>query len=411
MVGEFIRMRSLVKLYDKALEWSAHPRAPQYLAAVSFVEASIFPIPPYVMLAPMALAKPQNALRYALIATICSVLGGVLGYILGMVLFEPLIMPLLENLNYVAKYQHVADTLQVKGFWAVLIAGFTPLPFKFMAIASGVMRIPLPAFICGALFGRAAKFYGMAAVIKFGGSKMEEKIRLLIEKLGIVLILAAAGAAMVAMSGCVKEQSPARVVKAKPNVVQQPQNVNRIAIFFTKKDKNLLAKKTDKNVKYSKGSTLNTKNPATKSQNLASKSKTQSRNLIQEKIDRKNNTDNAGWLWPTHGTVLTGFASNKKGIDIGGQEGSSIMAVKDGEVVYSGNALRGYGNLVIIKHPNNYLTAYAHNRKNFVKEGDKVKRGQKIAELGRTGSEIAKLHFEVRSQGKPIDPVTVLPKR
>lgn len=403
-------MRSLVKLYDKALEWSAHPRAPQYLAAVSFVEASVFPIPPYVMLAPMALAKPQRALRFALIATICSVLGGVVGYILGMVLFEPLIMPLLERFNYVAKYQHVAETLQVKGFWAVLIAGFTPLPFKFMAIASGVMRIPLPAFVFGALFGRAAKFYGMAAVIRFGGSKMEQKIRLLIEKMGLVLILAAAGAAFMAMSGCVKEQTPAKVVKAAPNVIQEPQNVNRIATFFTKKDRKTSAKNAASKAKTSKVPAGKSSNSVSNSK-VASNHKADSRNLIQEKIARKNNNDNGNWLWPTQGSVLSSFANNKKGIDIAGKDGSPIIAVQDGEVVYSGNALRGYGNLIIIKHPNNYLTAYAHNKKNFVKEGDKVKRGQKIAELGRTGSETTKLHFEVRNQGKPVDPVTVLPKR
>lgn len=120
------------------------------------------------------------------------------------------------------------------------------------------------------------------------------------------------------------------------------------------------------------------------------------------------------WMWPANGSVLrksTANAQAPKGIDIISTEGSPIVAAADGEVVYSGNSLKGYGNLVIIKHKKNFLTAYAHNRKNMVKEGDKVNIGQKIAEMGRTGTDKVKLHFEVRQDGKPIDPQGVLPRR
>lgn len=121
---------------------------------------------------------------------------------------------------------------------------------------------------------------------------------------------------------------------------------------------------------------------------------------------------NQTWGWPTKSRALQNLtvAKSQKGIDILGQEGSPIVAAADGEVVYSGNALKGYGNLVIIKHKKNFLTAYAHNRKNMVKEGDKVVIGQKIAEMGKSGTDRVKLHFEVRQDGKPIDPKAVLPK-
>jgi murein DD-endopeptidase MepM/ murein hydrolase activator NlpD len=121
------------------------------------------------------------------------------------------------------------------------------------------------------------------------------------------------------------------------------------------------------------------------------------------------------WVWPVpaRGNILSRFSATNpklKGIDIAGQEGTPVVAASGGEVVYSGNSLQGYGNLVIIKHKNNYLTAYAHNRKNMVKEGDRVVVGQRIAEMGRSGTNRVQLHFEVRHQGSPIDPQAVLPK-
>ncbi len=114
--------------------------------------------------------------------------------------------------------------------------------------------------------------------------------------------------------------------------------------------------------------------------------------------------------WPVHGPVLAGFDDAKnKGIDIGGAAGDPVKAAGDGRVVYAGNGLRGYGNLIIIKHDATYLTAYAHNRALMVKEGDAVTKGQKIAEMGNTDSDRVMLHFEVRRQGKPVDPLQYLP--
>jgi lipoprotein NlpD len=122
--------------------------------------------------------------------------------------------------------------------------------------------------------------------------------------------------------------------------------------------------------------------------------------------------DDVNWLWPAAGTVVTPFEEGKaKGLSITGKVGDPVLAAADGRVVYAGSGLRGYGNLVILKHNNTYLTAYAHNQTLLVKEDQNVKRGQKIAEMGSSDADRVKLHFEIRKQGKPIDPAKLLPPR
>jgi lipoprotein NlpD len=119
---------------------------------------------------------------------------------------------------------------------------------------------------------------------------------------------------------------------------------------------------------------------------------------------------NIAFGWPARGPILGTFDDvNNKGINIGGAAGTPVQAAADGRVVYAGNGLRGYGNLIIIKHDATYLTAYAHNRALMVKEGDAVTKGQKIAEMGDSDSDRVMLHFEVRRQGKPVDPLKYLP--
>ena len=118
------------------------------------------------------------------------------------------------------------------------------------------------------------------------------------------------------------------------------------------------------------------------------------------------------WIWPTSGKVIETFDDPRnKGIDIAGNEGAPVQAAADGEVVYVGSAVRGYGNLVIVRHSDDFITAYAHNRKVLVAEKQSVKRGQPIAELGRSDADRPKLHFEIRHQGKPVDPLKYLPAR
>lgn len=120
------------------------------------------------------------------------------------------------------------------------------------------------------------------------------------------------------------------------------------------------------------------------------------------------------WSWPVNGTIVQRFNARNglnKGIDIKGKLGEPVRAASSGTVVYSGEGLRGYGKLVIIKHSEKYLSAYAHNRTLLVKEGDKVVRKDKIAEMGKSGTDSVKLHFEIRYDGKPIDPLAYLPAK
>ena len=123
---------------------------------------------------------------------------------------------------------------------------------------------------------------------------------------------------------------------------------------------------------------------------------------------------NVAWQWPTQGNVIQGFSNSdggNKGVDISGSRGQAIKAAANGRVVYAGNALRGYGNLIIIKHNDDFLSAYAHNDKILVSDQQEVKAGQEIAKMGSTGTNAVKLHFEIRYKGKSVDPVRYLPRR
>jgi lipoprotein NlpD len=125
-------------------------------------------------------------------------------------------------------------------------------------------------------------------------------------------------------------------------------------------------------------------------------------------------TNRDPWAWPASGKVIETFSTSgrvNKGIDIAGQRGQPIQSTRSGKVVYSGTGIAGYGNLIIIKHDETYLSAYAHSEKVLVKEGDEVKAGQKIAEMGDSGTDRVMLHFEIRREGKPVDPLGFLPRR
>ena len=135
---------------------------------------------------------------------------------------------------------------------------------------------------------------------------------------------------------------------------------------------------------------------------------------LQKKPVVRSNPRTVAWRWPSKGNVIQGFSLSgpvNKGIDINGNLGEPVMAAAAGEVVYAGSDLAGYGRLIIMKHNNSYLSAYAHNRELLVGEGDSVKAGQKIAEIGSTGTTEPKLHFEIRRNGNPVDPMRFLPKR
>lgn len=132
-----------------------------------------------------------------------------------------------------------------------------------------------------------------------------------------------------------------------------------------------------------------------------------------EKSGPRLQSKDIAWRWPTSGSLLAKFApaNGKKGLDIEGRRGQEVVAAAGGQVVYSGNGLIGYGNLIIIKHNDHYLSAYGYNRRLLVKEGTEVKQGEKIAEMGDNGKERYILHFEIRRDGKPVDPLHYLPKQ
>ncbi|WP_425443400.1 peptidoglycan DD-metalloendopeptidase family protein [Teredinibacter waterburyi] len=135
---------------------------------------------------------------------------------------------------------------------------------------------------------------------------------------------------------------------------------------------------------------------------------------VVKNVVKSGETKSLEWVWPARGNIIATFSSNgglNKGIDLHGNLGESVLAAAAGKVVYSGAGLRGYGKLLIVKHSDKLLSAYAHNRRLLVKEGDEVASGQKIAEMGSSGTETVKLHFEIRYDGKPVDPLKYLPRR
>lgn len=143
------------------------------------------------------------------------------------------------------------------------------------------------------------------------------------------------------------------------------------------------------------------------SKSYAKKSKSQSTKTTRKVVSAQ---APGNWRWPVKGKIIKKFNAQNNGIDIKAKEGTIINAASNGKVVYAGSGLRGYGNLLIIKHNASYFSAYAHSRRLLVKEGAQVKVGEKIAELGSTGTDQAKLHFEIRKDGNPVDPLKYLPR-
>ncbi|MGD8430099.1 MAG: YqaA family protein [Ectothiorhodospiraceae bacterium] len=185
------------RLYDRVLRWSAHRRAPWFLAGLSFAESSFFPIPPDVMLAPMALARPQRASHLALIATLASVAGGLAGYAIGHFALE-LVEPLLHEAGYWQGYLTVREWFAQWGFWVVLVAGFSPIPYKLFTIAAGAMGVALLPFTLASAVGRGGRFFLVALLVAWGGPRVEPWLRTYIERIGwaTVGVLVAAVAVM-----------------------------------------------------------------------------------------------------------------------------------------------------------------------------------------------------------------------
>ncbi|NVK55187.1 MAG: DedA family protein [Alteromonadaceae bacterium] len=187
-------MKLFQPCYDLALRWAKHPRASRYLAALSFAESMIFPVPPDVMLAPMSLSQPDKAWRFALITTIASIVGGIAGYLLGVFAFDSWLLPVIESAGYSHKLETTMSWFESYGVWVVFLAGFSPIPYKLFTISAGFLQMAFLPFLIASAIGRGARFYLVAALMKWGGANMEAQLRKYIEVLGWLVVLLAVAA-------------------------------------------------------------------------------------------------------------------------------------------------------------------------------------------------------------------------
>lgn len=193
-------MRLFSAVYERMMRWSRHPHAPRYLGILSFAESSFFPVPPDVMLAPMALARRARAWHYATLTTLASVLGGMFGYLIGLYAFD-LVAPLLQQAGYWENYLLAREWFDRWGFWAVFLAGFSPIPYKLFTISAGVISMAFLPFVLASLIGRGARFFLVAGLMLWGGERMEQTLRNYIDRVGWLMILAAAAVYMIANNG------------------------------------------------------------------------------------------------------------------------------------------------------------------------------------------------------------------
>jgi membrane protein YqaA with SNARE-associated domain len=176
-------------LYVRVMRWAAHRHAPWFLAALSFAEASFFPIPPDAMLAPMALAKPRSAWGYAGLALVASVCGGMLGYAIGVFAFE-MVAPWLHGAGYWPGYLRAEQWFHQWGVWAIVVAAFSPLPYKLFTIAAGAVAMPFLPFILASVIGRGSRFFLVAGLMRWGGEGMQRILHNYIDRLGWIMVFA-----------------------------------------------------------------------------------------------------------------------------------------------------------------------------------------------------------------------------
>lgn len=171
------------------MRWAQHPRAPAFLAALSFAESSFFPVPPDVMLIPMVTARPRAWWRLASLTTLASVVGGMFGYLLGWVAID-LITPWLQDTSYWPRYLQVQEWFQQWGVWVVFVAGFSPIPYKLFTLSAGALSLAVVPFLVASVLGRGARFFLVALSMAWLGPKVEPTVRRYIEWIGWVTVVA-----------------------------------------------------------------------------------------------------------------------------------------------------------------------------------------------------------------------------
>ena len=180
-------MNIFSRLMDLVLGWSRHPKAHWYLGGLSFAESSFFPIPPDVMLMPMVMAQRDKAWYLATLTTVTSVLGGLAGFAIGALAIDAII-PYIKDLGYWEAYETAQVWFDEWGFWAVLAAGFSPIPYKIFTIAAGAMVMPLLPFAAASFVGRASRFFLVAGLLYWGGERFEKTLRRYVDVLGWVVV-------------------------------------------------------------------------------------------------------------------------------------------------------------------------------------------------------------------------------
>jgi len=187
-------LKLFAPLYDRAIGWARHPHAERYLAGLSFLEAIIFPVMPEVMLAPMCVAQPRRAFRYATVSLVFSLLGAIVGYYLGHYAFEA-IKPLFASMGLLSKIDATIASMQARMaqspwgvFWLLVGGGFAPIPMKIFTWASGIVGVPMLQYLLAMAVGRGKRVYLLAAVIRAGGERAETALRRYIEPIGWVAL-------------------------------------------------------------------------------------------------------------------------------------------------------------------------------------------------------------------------------
>lgn len=183
-------MKLFGPLYDWVMTKVRHRHAPAYLYTMTVAESVFFPVPPDVMLAPMSLAKPEKAWHYAFWTSIASTVGGLVGYLLGYWLFEAAVLPMIEAFGYQTKFEMIKEWFREWDFWIVFLAGFSPIPYKLFTVTAGVMHMALAPFMLASIISRSARFFLVAGLMRWGGQRMEDKLRQYVEWLGWAVVLA-----------------------------------------------------------------------------------------------------------------------------------------------------------------------------------------------------------------------------
>lgn len=408
-------------LYEKMLSWSAHHRAPYFLAGISFAESSFFPIPPDVMLMSMGLAFPKRSWQYALIATLFSVLGGIFGYVIGYYGMA-FVLPYLMASSYAPYVTKVMEWFEHQGVWVVILAGFSPFPYKLFTITAGMMQMAFWPFLVGSIIGRGLRFFVVSGILFFVGERIEPHLRRYVNRIAWSMV--AIVILVLFLTSCSERNEPAPVEEhrwrilhsnAKTVVVKRGDTLYSIAFRYDLDYRQMAAYNRLRSPYIVKIGQVLHLVPAHLQVRRKPHASVSPRYVtpkaavraIQPSTPTPTYYSSSGWSWPARGKVVVHFMPQNgiKGIKIAGKQGDKIYAASSGVVAYAGNGLAGYGNLIIIKHNDQFLTAYGHNLRNFVHEGQSVKAGQVIADMGMIERRYWGVHFEIRRLGQPVNPL------